>query len=108
MKKRFPNFFTHRDEAILNHQKAAIYWTLQSVIHPDDTSIVEMIKQAVVDILEQKQYFDWNESSIDYYVTKAWKEYDGLCFLIEKETKINANELSLYKFLSVLENLETQ
>lgn len=91
---------------MLESRRAVIYWMFQTIAEPENGYAAENAKQALSNILKNKPYHNWNEKSPDYYIPKVLKEHDRLSYYIEKETGIDAQQMSLYKFLATLENLE--
>jgi hypothetical protein len=64
------------------------------------------LKSCVRDLLAERPHYEWDERSSKYYPILTTKEFDRLCFFIERETGRDTEKMTLYKFLATLEAIE--
>ena len=105
MNYRFAGYFKNNEVGTLTKHRAAVYWTLQTVILPDDENAEINLVQAATDLLKDRKTYNWNEQSQDYHPLQSEKEFDALCIHIQKNTGVNPEALSIYKFIAIIEAL---
>lgn len=100
--QRFPSYFPKKDAT--DKERRYTYWLFKAV-EKDSPETQNELNSAVNDLLSERAHYEWNESKTDYYPVKSQKEFDRLCFFVEKETGQSTEGMNLYKFLAILESL---